>query len=68
MRCSSEVEKGMENSRFVNCPFYNKKMDADECYDRFLIASRLFKDDNLVKEADRDNLYNCCLKCKNYDL
>ena len=47
------------------CPFYNRIVDEDECCDMFMIASRMFIDETLVKE-DRDNLYNTCLKCNKH--
>lgn len=48
------------------CPFYKTIIDEAECYDYFVIASRLYKDGGLVKEADKDALLEMCHKCGNY--
>ncbi len=50
------------------CPYYNRIVDEDECSDMFMIASRLFIDETLVKEDDKDKLYNICIKCKKHGL
>ena len=58
----------MENKRDFVCPFYNREVWEDECYDMFLIASGLFIDEGLVKEEDRNKLYVMCEKCKKHGL
>lgn len=56
----------MEEVRKWECPFYRRIVDSDECFDLHLIAMRAFRDEDLVKESDRDALDSMCEKCKNY--
>ncbi len=56
----------MEEIREWECPFYHRVVGEDECYDLFLIATRLVRDEDLVKEKDRDALNLMCEKCGNY--
>ena len=56
----------MGENNTIFCPFYRNNLDIDDCYDRYLIASGLFKDEKVVKEKERKELYKSCLKCGNY--
>ena len=51
----------MNEVRMWECPFYHR------CFDLHLIAMRAFRDEDLVKEADRDALDQMCEKCRNYE-
>ncbi len=57
----------MEEVRKWECPFYHRVVGEDECYDLFLIATRLVRDEDFVKEEDRDALNLMCEKCGNYN-
>lgn len=57
----------MNEVRMWECPFYHRVVDSDECFDLHLIAMRAFRDEDLVKEADRDALDQMCEKCRNYE-
>lgn len=52
--------------RSWECPFYHRVVGEDECYDLFMIATRAVRDEEMVKEKDRDALSLMCDKCKNY--
>ena len=56
----------MEKAKEWICPYYHKVVDADECYDMYFIAMRAFRDDDLVKEEDRDQLFAMCEKCQKH--
>lgn len=56
----------MEEVKKWICPYYHKVVDADECLDMYFIAMRAFRDDDLVKEEDRDKLFAMCEKCKKH--
>lgn len=58
----------MEKVKEWICPYYNRTVDSDECCDMYLIAMRAFKDESMVKEADRDKLFAMCRKCKKYNI
>ncbi len=53
----------MEYNEYYMCPYYKRLVHEFECYDMFMIANRNFKDENLVKEKDRDALFKMCLQC-----
>lgn len=58
----------MEEVKKWECPYYHKVIDSDECYEMFLIASRMVRDEDVVKEEDRDALFSMCEECQKYTL
>ena len=58
----------MGKIREFECPYYQIIIDEDDCYDRYMIASGLFTDDELVKEDDKKALLAMCEKCKKHGL
>ncbi len=56
----------MKKVRKWECPFYHRVVGEDECCDLFLITARTVRDEDLVKEEDRDALGLMCEKRRNY--
>lgn len=56
----------MKNEEFYICPYYNRPVCEEECYDMFMVSARFFKNEDLVPEKDRDDLYRMCLKCNKH--
>ena len=58
----------MEEVKEWVCPFYHRVVDSGECIDMHLVAMRAIRDEELVKEEDRDALDAMCEKCQKYTL